>query len=75
MPHRICRFACAALAMVAALLIAIDTVGIAAQSPLYASLSNARDVGTGGEGVAGNANALLAAADEAVPTLRDRHTH
>lgn len=75
MPHRICRFACAALAMVAALLIAIDTVGMAPQSPLYANLPNARDFSSMGSGVASNPNALLAAADEAVPAVRDRHTH
>jgi hypothetical protein len=75
LPHRICRIAGAALAMVAALLIAIDTVGIAAQSPLYASLPNARDGSPGESDVASNANALLAAADEAVPAFRDRQTH
>ena len=75
MPHRICRFACAALAMVAALLIAIDAAGIAPRSPLHASLPMARDFGSRGNGAADSTNALLAAADGAAPALRDRHTH
>jgi hypothetical protein len=70
-----CRFACAALAMVAALLIAIDAVGTAPQPPLYANLLNVRGSDATGSGAGDNANALLAAADEAVPALRNRHTH
>jgi hypothetical protein len=61
--------------MIAALLIAINPAGIVPRPALYASLMNVRDPGARGNGTDDNANALLAAADEAVPALRDRHTH